>query len=54
MLVTTGSISIASFVTDIGAPAGMISASFSLIFLISTEIVKKLFKKARDKKKKTQ
>ena len=52
--VTTGSISIASFVTDIGAPAGMISASFSLTFSISAGILKKLFKTTRDKKKKTQ
>ena len=30
--VTTGSISIASFVTVIGAPVGIVSASFSLVF----------------------
>ena len=34
--VTTGSISIASFATVIGAPVGVVSASFSLAFLIST------------------
>ena len=41
---TTGSISIASFVTVIGAPVGMMSASCSLAFSITTEIVKKLLK----------
>ena len=49
--VTTGSISIASFATVIGAPVGIISASFSLAFSISTGIVKKLLKATRDKKK---
>ena len=34
--VTTGSISIASFLTVIGAPVGIVSASFSLGFSIST------------------
>ena len=41
---TSGSISIASFVTVIEAPLGIASASFSLAFLISTGIVKKLLK----------
>ena len=50
--VTTGSISIASFATVIGAPAGMASASFSLAFSITTGIVKKLLKTTRNKKKK--
>ena len=50
--VTTGSISIASFATVIGAPVGIVSASFSLGFLISTGIVKKLLKTTRNKKKK--
>ena len=50
--VTTGSISIASFATVIGAPVGMISASFRFAFSISTEIVKKMLKKTRNKKKK--
>ena len=51
--VTTGSISIASFATVIGAPVGMVSASFSLAFSISTGIVKKkkLIKTTRSKKK---
>ena len=50
--VTTGSISIASFATVIGAPVGIISASFSLAFSISTRIVRKLLKTTRNKKKK--
>ena len=50
--VTIGSISIASFATVIGAPAGMLSASFSLAFSICTGIVKTLLKSARSKKKK--
>ena len=50
--VTTGSISIASFATVIGAPVGIASASFSLAFSISTRIVKKLLKTTRNKNKK--
>ena len=42
--VTIGSISIASFATVTGAPAGIKSASFSLAFSIFTGIVKKLLK----------
>ena len=44
--------SIASFATVIGAPVGMMSASFSLAFSITTGIVKKLIKTTRNKKKK--
>ena len=47
--ITTGSISIASFATIIGASA---SASSSLAFSISSEIVNKLLKRTRNKKKK--
>ena len=50
--VTTGSISIASFATVIRAPVGLVSPSFSLAFSISTRIIKKLLKTARNKKKK--
>ena len=50
--VTTDSISIASFATVIGVPVGIVSASFSLTFSISTGIVKKLLKTTRNKKKK--
>ena len=52
LCVTTGSISIVSFATVIGAPVGIISASFSLAFSISTGIIKKLLKTTRNKKKK--
>ena len=52
MSVTTGNISITSFATVIGAPSGIVSASFSLTFLIFTGIVKKLLKTIRNKKKK--
>ena len=38
--VTTGSISIASFASVIGAPVGMMSASCSLAFSITTGILK--------------
>ena len=50
--ITTGSISIASFESVIGAPVGIASASFSLESSISAGIVKKLLKTTRHKKKK--
>ena len=50
--VTTGSISIASFATVIGAPVGIVDASFSLAFSISTGTIKKLLKTTRNKNKK--
>ena len=50
--VATGSVSIASFSTVIGAPVGITSASFSLELSICREIVKKLLKTTRIKKKK--
>ena len=40
----SGSISIASIATVIGAPEGIVSVSFSLAFSISTEVVRKLLK----------
>ena len=48
----TGSVSIASFATVIEAPVGIISASFSLAFLFSTVIIRKLLKATKNKKKK--
>ena len=42
--VTNGSISVASFATVIGAPAGITSASFSPTFSIFTGIIKKTIK----------
>ena len=49
---TSGSTSIASFATVIGAPVQIASTSFSLGFSISTGIMKKLLKTTRHKKKK--
>ena len=49
---TTGGISIISFTTTIGAPVGIASASFTLIFSLTTGIVKKLLDITRKKKKK--
>ena len=50
--VRTGSISVASFATVIRAPVGMMNASCSLAFSITTGIVKKLLKTTRNKQKK--
>ena len=49
--VATGSISIASFATAIGAPVGIMSASCSLAFSITTGFVKEFLKTIRNKKK---
>ena len=49
---TSGIISIASFATVIGIPVGIASASLSVTFSLSTGLVKKLLKTARNKKKK--
>ena len=48
----TGSIFIASFVTPVGAPVEIMSASYSLAFSITTGFVKKFLKTIRNKKKK--
>ena len=50
--VATGSISIVSLATAIGAPVGIVSASCSLAFSIITGFVKKFLKTIRNKKKK--
>ena len=42
--IISGSVYIESFATVIGAPVGIVSASYSLAFLISTGIIKKLLK----------
>ena len=53
LLVTTGSISVASFAAVIGAPVGIVSGSVNLAFSFFTGIVKKKKKlKPRNKKKK--
>ena len=45
---TRGSISIASFATVIGIPAGIASASLSLIFSLCAGLVKKLLQTTRN------
>ena len=49
---TSGGVSIISFTSIIGAPVGIASASFTLIFSLTTGIVKKLLSITRNKKKK--
>ena len=51
--ITAGSISIALFATVIGALVGIVIASFSLAFSISTGIVKKVLKQEEIKTKNT-
>ena len=50
---TSRGISIISFTSVIEVPAGIASASFALVFSLTTGIVKKLFKMTRKKKEKT-
>ena len=50
--ILAGSISIASFATVIGAPAGIIGASCGFTFSITSGFVKKFLKTIRNKKKK--
>ena len=49
---TSGGVSIISFSSVIGAPVGIASASFTLIFSLATGIVKKLLNITRKKKEK--
>ena len=48
----TGVVSICSFTSLVGAPAGIASASFTLFFPLTTRIVKNLLSITRNKKKK--
>ena len=48
---TTGGVSICSFMSVVGAPVGIASASFTLIFSLTTGIVKKLLNITRKKRK---
>ena len=48
---TSGGVSIISFTNVIGAPVGIASASFTLIFSLTTGIVKKLLNMRRKKKR---
>ena len=49
---TSGAVSINSFTSVVGAPAGIASATSTLIFSLTTGIIKKLLNKTRSKKKK--
>ena len=49
---TCGGVSIISFTSIVRAPAGIARASFTLIFCLTTGIVKKLLNITRNKKKK--
>ena len=49
---TTSGTSIISFTSVIGTSVGIVSASFTLIFSLSTGIIKKLLNMTRNKKKK--
>ena len=47
-----GTLSIASYATVVGIPAGIVGASLTLIFTVTTGVVKKLLNITRKKKKK--
>ena len=49
---TSGGISIIAFTNVIRIPAGIISSNFTLVFSLTTGIIKKLLKETRKKKKK--
>ena len=49
---TSGGVSIISFTSVVGAPVGIASVSFVLIFFLRTGIIKKLLSITRNKKKK--
>ena len=49
---TSGGVSITSFTSVVGAPVGIASASFTLIFSLTAGIVEKLLNTTRNKKKK--
>ena len=49
---TSGGISVTSFKNVIGVPAGVINAGLTLMFSLTTEIIKKPLKETRKKKKK--
>ena len=49
---TSGGVSTISFTSIVGAPVGIASASLTLFFSLTTEIVKKLLNITRKKKKK--
>ena len=49
---TRGGVSIISFTSIVGAPVGIASTSFTLIFSLTTGIIRKLISTARNNKKK--
>ena len=49
---TGGGVSIISFTTVVGAPVGIASASFTLMFSLTTGLIKKLLSITRNEKKK--
>ena len=49
---TSGGVSIISFASVIGAPAGIASASFTLVFSLTTGLIEKVLQITRNKKKK--
>ena len=50
---TTGGVCIISHATVVGAPAGIASAAFTIVFSVATGIVKKLLNITRKQKEKT-
>ena len=48
----TGGVCIISHATLVGAPVGIASAGFAIVFSLATGIIKKLLKTTRNKKKK--
>ena len=50
---TSSGVSIISFTSIVGAPVGIASASFTLIFSLTTGIVKKITKHNKKKKRKS-
>ena len=48
---TSGEVSITSHASVIGIPAGITSLNFTLVFSLTTRIIKKLLKETRKKKK---
>ena len=50
----SGGISIISFASVIGIHKGLASASFTLVFFLTTGIIKKILKVTRKKKNQTQ
>ena len=52
MLATTGGVCIVSRETVVGAPVGIASAGFTIVFSLTTGIIKKLLSVTRNQKKK--